>query len=620
MQQLAALAHPGPVGPDAPASPLDTMNMLANFRRVLNDQAVTPLFQPIVDLNNGEIMGYEGLIRGPQDSPFHMPVPLFNVARMCGEVVSLERLCRKTHIREFLRQGLAGRLFLNISPDVAILPVVQALGRDPEITTDTLGLSPSSIVLELTESFSSANYAALRTVVDHYRQAGLQVALDDLGEGSSSLRLWSEVRPEFVKIDKYFVQGIDTDIVKRQFVRSILEMARQSNAKVIAEGIETEGEFHAVQSLGIPYGQGYLLGRPSATPQASVPASVRSIIATSTGPAPVHIQACAPTVRRILRQVPAVEHTVLTNDVYTLFQQRPDLHLVAVLDTGRPIGLIHRMRMLDKLARPYHRELYGNKPCEQILDNAPLVVDHATSLQALGHLISEENPYHLSDGFIIMENDRFLGVGTGFDLIREVTRLQLNAARYANPLTQLPGNVPINQHIEALLQAGEMFVVCYCDLDQFKPFNDTYSYRKGDEVIQITADLLRSHTDADLDFVGHIGGDDFIVVFRSPDWQARCRQVLDAFLPATRHLYRPEHLQAAGYDAHNREGAWVFHGLVSLSIGAVTIDTALPFSSYQLAEFAAQAKAQAKKTPGNSLFQERRSLLGYKAPNLRVCQ
>src|SRR3546814_20755996 len=119
------------------------------------------------------------------------------------------------------------------------------------------------------------------------------------------------------------------------------------------------------------------------------------------------------------------------------------------------------------------------------------------------------------------EGGQFIGVGTGFDLIREITQMQIHAARYANPLTQLPGNVPIDEHIEALLLSEEPFAVCYGDLDHFKPFNDLYSYRKGDEVIQITAGLLSENADPGLDFVGHIGGADFVVIFKRPDWRAR---------------------------------------------------------------------------------------------------
>jgi len=587
----------------------ENMKMLASFRKVLKEVALTPLYQPIVDVQSGAIIGYEGLIRGPSDSPLHVPATLFNVARLCGETAELERLCRKVHIEKFMQMGLPGKLFLNMSPDVLLMPAIESGAS--LLTPALAGMAPENIVIELTESDSTSNYPLLRQAASDYRGFGLQIAIDDLGEGFSSLRLWSELRPEYVKIDKYFVQGIDKDAVKRQFVRSISEIAQQSKSSVIAEGIETEAELQAIRSLGIQYGQGYLLARPAMPPVAVLPPETLRLFGKGPNPKRPPMNEAyrsVATVRKILRTVPAVADSTATNDVYDIFQKQADLNVLAVLRDGVPIGLIQRLRMLDKLARPYHRELYGNKPCALFIENAPLIVDHKTSLQDLGNLITEADPHHLSDGFIITEGGQFIGVGTGFDLIREITQMQIHAARYANPLTQLPGNVPIDEHIEALLLGEEPFAVCYGDLDHFKPFNDLYSYRKGDEVIQITAGLLREHADPNLDFVGHIGGDDFIVVFKSPDWRERCGRLLNQFAPSTSRLYKPEHLAAGGYVTENRQGVEVFHPLVSFSMGVVQVDAALPYSSHQIAEFAAQAKSEAKKIPGNSLFVERRAL------------
>ncbi len=585
--------------------------MQANFHKVLLDKALTPLYQPIVDLQSGKIIGYEGLIRGPSDSPLHAPTKLLSVARLCGQTVELERLCRRIHIDKFLALGLTGKLFLNMSPDALMMPAndVGASLQYPQM----VGMSPDNIVIELTESEATAkSYSLLRQAVADYRRFGLQIAIDDLGEGFSSLRLWSELRPEYVKIDKYFVQGIDTDAVKRQFVLSIFEMAQQSKSLVIAEGIETEDELDAVRSLGIQYGQGYLLGRPAAAPGAVLPLATLQLLAPpNKRPLMNDAYKSVTTARKILRSVPTVIDSTPINAVYDIFKKQPELQVLAVLREGAPVGLIHRLRMLDRLARPYHRELYGNKPCDQFIENAPLIVDHHTSLQELGYQFTEANPHHLSDGFIITEKGQFIGVGTGFDLIREITQMQIHAARYANPLTQLPGNVPINEHIETLLANEEPFVVCYCDLDYFKAFNDLYSYRKGDEVIQITANLLREHINSNMDFVGHIGGDDFIVVFKSKNWAELCQKILDQFYQATAHLYEPEHLERGGYVTENRQGVEVFHGLVSISLGVVEVNMALPFSSHHIAEFAAVAKSEAKKIPGNSLFVERRSLFAF---------
>lgn len=577
--------------------------MQAMFDSVVREGALTPLFQPIVDLDDGEIIGYEGLIRGPSDSPLHAPTVLFQAARRNGRVAELETLCHRKHIESFARLDLRGKLFLNMSPDVMI--DVQGDGYPVDWEVDDAGW----IVVELSEAIGTSSYQRLREAAAWYRQHGLKLAIDDLGEGFSSLRLWSEMRPEYVKIDKYFIQGIDADPIKRQFVRSMAELAVQAGAAIVAEGIETEGELRVVRSLGISYGQGYLLGRPAATPlRALAPGVQAKLSRRNREAAGWYGRPGIATARKVLREVPTVSHSLPTNEVYAIFEAQPELQVMAVLRDGQPIGLIHRTRMLDRLARPYQRELYGAKHCSHFIENAPLIVEQNTSLQDLAHLFTENNPHHLFEGFIITDHGKFIGVGTGFDLLREITQMQMDAARYANPLTQLPGNVPINEHLEMLVASGEPFAVCYADLDHFKPFNDLYGYRNGDEAIQLTAQLLRSHVDQELDFLGHIGGDDFIMVLRSCDWRQRCQAVVDGFAEATRGLYRPEHLNAGGYVATNRQGQEVFHQLLSISLGIVQVDGGVEYSSTQIAEFAAGAKAEAKKASGNALFVERRAL------------
>ena len=117
------------------------------------------------------------------------------------------------------------------------------------------------------------------------------------------------------------------------------------------------------------------------------------------------------------------------------------------------------------------------------------------------------------------------GIGSGHDLIREITQMQIHAARYANPLTGLPGNVPINKYLDDLLQLEQPFTVCYSDLDHFKPYNNVNGYGRSNEVIRWTGNLIEAICEPILDFVGHIGGDDFLIVFRSPDWERRCRDL-----------------------------------------------------------------------------------------------
>ena len=226
--------------------------------------------------------------------------------------------------------------------------------------------------------------------------------------------------------------------------------------------------------------------------------------------------------------------------------------------------------------------------------------------------------YYLYDGYIVTGDGEYLGVGSGHGLMAAITEMQISAARYANPLTQLPGNVPINEQVDRMLAAGETFVAAYIDIDNFKPYNDCFGYRRGDDVIQTLSRLLREVTDERLDFVGHIGGDDFFVLFRSDNWEARSWQLISAFTEAVGNLMGVDDRLRGGYMAENRRGELCFQPLPTLSIGAVRVGPGDCESHREVAAAASVAKKQAKKKsrqggetlPGGSLFIERRRFAG----------
>lgn len=591
-----------------PPAPLDDHLLGTHLHEIIARRQLQPLFQPIIHMHSGDIIAYEGLIRGPSDSPLHAPLNLFKVARACGLTVEVEHLCRQVTLERFAELDLPGKLFLNVSPECLLQRNAAAPHGDTLEYIEHLGIQPDRVIIELTENQPTYDYALMREAVRHYRQMGFQIAIDDLGEGFSSLRLWSELRPEYVKIDMHFIQGINNDAVKLQFVRSIQEIAEKSHTRVIAEGIENQAELLVLRDVGVAYGQGYHLGRPHAAPARSAPAEV--VKALSRNGVAVYPQRAAEkhagSVFKLLHRVPAVAPGMSNNDVYERFLQDPKLLIIPVVEHDQPLGLISRFDMIDHFARPYQRELYGKKSCKQFMDATALVADKDASLQELSFRMAQAEAHHLYNGFIITEQGRYLGLGTGHDLMREITQMQIHAARYANPLTQLPGNVPINEHIDRLLESGARFWVCYVDLDHFKPFNDVYGYRRGDDVIQLTGNLLRNRCDADRDFVGHIGGDDFMVLFQSEDWELRCERILADFARSVQDFYSIEDRERGGYLSEDRQGKKVFYALMSLSVGAIRVDPHQYYTHHQIATAAAESKKQAKKIHGNSLFLDRR--------------
>lgn len=575
------------------------------LRAIIANEQLSPVFQPIIDMRQGTIIGYEGLIRGPSDSPLHSPLTLFQSAEACQCLMELEHLCRRVTLARYAELKLPGKLFLNVSPDCL---------TDPDYKTgETLnilhryGLSPTQIIIEITESQPSFDYGLLREAVSHYRNMGFRIAIDDLGEGFASLRLWSELRPDFVKVDKHFVQNIHQDPVKQQFLRSIQQIAENAHSEVIAEGIETEAELLVIRALGIAYGQGYYIARPNGLPRVTLPGEIHAVLTREENGGKSFI----PTQRRFTAEtlmvpVTPVNPRTLNKMVYQRFADDAQLHALPVVSDGLPLGLLKRHQVLESFAKPFNRELYGKKDCTLLMDKRPMIVDKHISLQELSRLVASAERHYLTDGFIITDQGRYLGMGSGHDLMRELTNLQLHAARYANPLTLLPGNVPINEQIDYLLACGTHFTAAYFDLDYFKPFNDCYGYRRGDDVIQLLGQLLNRITCPERDFVGHIGGDDFIVLFQSADWQARCERVLDEFDEAIQTFFSAEHREAGGYCTENRRGDKEFHPLLSLSIGALKVEPERYPSHHEISAAAADAKKQAKKILGSALFIERR--------------
>ncbi|PWB52030.1 MAG: diguanylate cyclase [Nitrosomonadales bacterium] len=573
---------------------------------ILTQRSLTAFFQPIIEFSGGRIFGYEGLIRGPADTPLHAPIHLFKAAEALGRLAELERLCRHVVVESFAAQQLPGRLFLNISPEC----LLQRDFREGETLRllRRLELNPSRVIIELTESKPIYDYKLLREAARHYRGMGFEIAIDDLGEGFSSLRLWSELRPEFVKIDMHFIQGINHDPVKLQFVRSIQVIAECMGARVIAEGIETPAELNVLKTIGLALGQGFHIARPNQAPPLQAPEKVVAALGQS-GIA-VYPMGLASnktvTARKLLKSVPVISPLMTANEVFSIFSQDADLNVLPVVSHGAPLGLINRYRFVDHYARPYQRELHGSKPCTRFMDHHPLIVEQSMSLAQLSRLIADGSQRHVADGFIITGQGYYLGIGNSQDLIREITEQQILSARHANPLTLLPGNVPINEHIERLLHSRSRFVTCYFDLDHFKPFNDRYGFRRGDDIILLTARILSEASDPERDFLGHIGGDDFVLLFQSEDWERRCRLALARFDQEIETLFDAQDLKARGFEGEDRQGNMLFFPLTSLSAGAVPVAPDAYRSHYEVAAAAGEAKKQAKILSGSTLFIERR--------------
>ncbi|VVO62822.1 hypothetical protein PS865_00890 [Pseudomonas fluorescens] len=589
---------------------MTTTEQLSALSSILTQSGLHSLFQPIICLSERRILGYEALTRGPSNSPLHSPIALFAVARQAGRLSELEIACRQSACRRFNEQQLPGKLFLNVSPE-SLLEAAHQPGRTLQLLQD-LGIAPSQVVIELTEQTPIDDFQLLQTALHHYRAMGFSIALDDLGAGYSSLRMWSELRPDYVKIDRHFIDGIHQDALKREFVGSILQIAKASRAQVIAEGIELPEELAVLTEMGVDLVQGYLLGRPQEHPsrdaRAMMPKHDSSAVALNDEGSDLSA---------LLNDQPAVQRDTPTATVLEAFRRQANLNSLAVLDEqGQPCGIVHRHSLSDALLKPFATDLFARKPISRLMNDDFLAVEISQSLQQVSRLITSRARQRIEEDFIITLNGGYLGLGRVIDVLKLITELKIQQARYANPLTLLPGNVPIQQCLTRLLQQARESIICYVDIDSFKPFNDIYGYGRGDEVLLCLAQCLNERIDPTRDFVGHIG-DDFLLVLGPEDWRKRLNQLLDDFQSQCRRFYRPEHLEAGCFVAPNRQGVRQEFALLSLSIGVVHLrpEACAALDASQLAEMASQAKHHAKGVVGFSVY-----LLDAVAPPARTSQ
>jgi EAL domain-containing protein (putative c-di-GMP-specific phosphodiesterase class I) len=227
---------------------------------IVYNQDLWTAFQPIVEISTRQIMGYEGLSRGPRGTELEAPLSLFGLAERHGVVEELERSCRRQAFADWEIFGGKGRLFVNTVPSTVRDSTFQGRG-----VLDYLGpkLSPRFVTLEITERQVIENLSMYREAMHSFIEMGFSFAIDDVGAGYSGLETIASLGASYLKIDMGLVRDVHLKPVSQQVVKAILNMAAGVGATVIAEGIQTVEEAETIQALGIRYGQGYLFGRPT---------------------------------------------------------------------------------------------------------------------------------------------------------------------------------------------------------------------------------------------------------------------------------------------------------------------------------------------------------------------
>lgn len=580
------------------------MNTCDLMGQLIAEKNIRTMYQPIVALESGAIIGYEALSRGPEGSAFEQPLALIEAADSCGMSWELDWAFRSLAIER--AEGLLEDqyLFINVDPKI-IYDETHEVGMTREALS-RFNISPGCVIFEITERTAIEDYDGFNQILQNYVDQGYKIAIDDVGAGYSGMNRILETRPQFLKMDMNLIRHIHRDSFKQAIVKSFVQLGQNTNIRLIAEGIETKEELKMLIRLGVYAGQGYYLAKPSPK-LLSIPNQIKSeivkynqIMASSNAySANYHY------VGTIAEQVRSVNVSVKCKDVEQFFKQY-DSEAICIIDKHRISGIITKSAFHQAMSGQYGHAVYSNREIALIMNTQPLIVDYYTPVHKVAELAIDRQDQSIYDAIIVKRGSFYYGLVSVKHLLQFAIEYERDYARELNPLTQLPGNQIINRVLNDVLVYEGQYVVFYFDLDNFKAYNDIYGFDNGDKIIKMTSKLLlecfKKH-DAVNTFVGHIGGDDFVAVMAYKQLSEMTTLLQDILQEFDREIlsYYNEKDQKMGFiQAEDRSGNKVKYPLMSLSAAGLYGDLKAIGTTDHLGKIMADIKKMAKKRSGST--------------------
>ncbi len=578
---------------------------------------IIPYYQPIFSLKKGKIIGYEGLSRFIINGNI-CPFPIiYNYFKEEGLTKELDWFCRETLIREF-PLGRDHILFVNI-----LMSSVESdkFGKGlTRLFATNKGIEPSHVVLELVEAEKIQDIKKLIEVITYYRAQGFKISLDDFGTGYNTIEIFFEIASyiDYIKIPLKIVKGVSKSVIKYELLRTFKEISLNLGLEVIAEGIEHEEDLKTIVELGIDHGQGFLLSKPVKKDEVTkISSQIEIPKITYTG--------LLPTINNWLRSLPVMEvnHKCKFKDLLNYLKNIPQhekyaaieiedgkLYLLNLWELGRlcadPIKfnllVLRDINWLVEYGKTY-RELI--KSMEELEKNGQIIdIFDLTSIVELALKFQKSS----FDVLLVKEHGKVAYYLQKQEIYERLYKEIYKSKIHINPLTGLPANVIIEDVIDSLISKNDDFFAGYLDIDNFKAFNDTYGFLKGDLMIKRTGFFLNRYikeTYEDRGFVGHIGGDDFVFVVEDNN-EAKLRELLERIVDAleknTRLLFSEKDIKQGFYIGKDRDGNMRSFPLSSFSV--VVVRGKNKESVHQIAKIAAKLKKIAKRHRGSKILFE----------------
>ena len=558
-QQASGEADTPPPFTLQPCAPLlagaDSEDHIAELNALLEiivNKQLGSQFQPIVDLRDGHVLGYEALIRGPKGQIRRRFGQMFHAAEKASIAAWFDVACQEQCFAHAAQIGLKKLLFINM--DAAGLAYFEMQERSLADRARDVGLAPSQIVIEITERQAVEEFPRLIQFISDLREEGFKIAIDDAGAGYNSLHTIAEIRPDFVKIDRNLTRNIDVRGERRALLAALVQYARQIGTAILAEGSETREELGTLIDLGVSFGQGYLMGRP-ADDFRGIHRDIREFIQRRAMQRNQTLLGRMILVGGLTRKGLAFAPDTPIATAAQRFAKDESLTSVVIVEEDRPVGLLMRHQMQNYLAMTNAAgmgDLLPDETLEQWMSAPGLLARADTPLNEIARQATTRTGVNLEDDVIVLGPEgKFAGVVPIRLVLEAAANVQENRQRYAEPLTGLPGRLPLERAVHERVAERTAFAALRVDIGHLEAFNRRYGVMHGDEVILALSRLLQNSIEecgSGEDFLAHLGGDDFVLL-TAPHCAAPIGQFLHkGFAALLPQFYPQEDWRRGGFE------------------------------------------------------------------------
>jgi GGDEF domain-containing protein len=404
------------------------------------------------------------------------------------------------------------------------------------------------------------------------------------------------------------IRDIDKDGLKHALIKTFCDFCRITDIKVIAEGIETENELNTLIDLEVNYGQGYFIQKPLSDLYDLEPELINKIKIRNIKKSYLYFNNSSTlNIGDICKDNLKIDLKCTGAKLIDIFNNNPAVLGIPVVDKDKVCGLIMKDKFYGKLGTQYGFALYINRPVSILMDKRPLTVDIETTIEVVSKLAMTRTAENLYDYIIITKNGLYNGIVTIKDILEKTIELEVNYAKHLNPLSGLPGNILIEQKLKDFILNVSAYTILYIDIDNFKVYNDAYGFENGDRILQFLAEVINKSVSQNClydNFVGHIGGDDFVIMVESHDINGLPELILSSFEKGINKFYSKEDLDRKCIFSRNRHGKEEQYGLLTLSIAGVSNKKMLFKDIYELTEYASKIKKKCKEIWENYFYIE----------------